>query len=245
MDITRYQILDIRDSLDAPTTEALKIIEEVLPVEFRLWNEGQYSSIIKTIDVPSPFAVVLYYQPLSLAKIYHELLHLHCSLAFGYNSCMLPQESDNYLYKSIVNGDFCEYFLNNAEHTIIYDYYLEADYQSDDFFEPFDDPAIKVNEFLAIPFKNNGKYSITMVQNYLKLCTYLLSFPLDNRCQPHIKRIRSVEYPLFALFNQFFRKYAHTELLEDNGAYIQQCYLDLRNGIDNWIQRNKSIIVYP
>ena len=244
-DISNYQLKDIRANLDEPTTDALQIVEEIMPVEFRIWDKHEYGSLIKTINVPSPFGVILFYEPLSLPKIFHELMHLHCSICFGYNSCMLPKEDDHYWYKYLLTEDFCEYFLNNAEHTVIQSYYINAGYQPEDFFESYTDPSEKVKQFLSMTFKANGKYSAAMITNYMRLCTHLLSFPFDKRYLPLVKRIKMVDYPLFTIFNKFFRDYFDTEILEDNGDYIQQCYQEFREGIDRWIRKNQNNILIP
>ena len=201
MDILQYPVKDIRSQLDATNLEEVAFLEESLPIEFRLWNETNYSSIVKTKDVPSPIGIVLYYEPISQAKIYHELLHLHCSGCFGTSYCMCPQSTDDAFYKIIINDGICESFLNDAEHMLMYPYYKEKGYAPEDFFEPFSDPVEKVKYFRSIPFKFNGKYQTTMIQNYLKLCVHLMSFPLDNRCKKLLKDIKYIDYPLYSLLD--------------------------------------------
>ena len=44
VDISNYQLKDIRANLDVPTTEALQIVEEIMPVEFRIWDKHEYGS---------------------------------------------------------------------------------------------------------------------------------------------------------------------------------------------------------
>lgn len=242
MDILQYPVKDIRDLLDATNLEEIALLKDAFPVEFRLWEVSHYSSVIKTKDVPTPTGIVLYYEPLSQAKIYHELLHLHCSAGFGTNYCMCPTDEDDVFYKMIITDQFCEYFLNNAEHTIIYPYYKDKGYDPGDFFEPFIDPAEPVKEFRSHPFKKDGKYQTTMIQNYLKLCVFLMSFPIDNRCKKLLKEIRLINAPLYYLCNHFFNDYADTELIPENGDYIQQCYQDFRDGVASWIHKNQQDI---
>ena len=158
---------------------------------------------------------------------------------------MLPQDDDDVLYKEIIDDNFCEFFLNNVEHTIMYPYYYNQGYAPDNFFEPFGDPSEKIEAFRAMPFKIGGKYHVLMIQSYLRLCVYLMSFPIDNRLQALVNEIRFVDAPLFYICAKFFNDYSKTEIIPENQAFIQQCYKDFRVGIVNWIKRNiKDIIPY-
>lgn len=242
MDILQYPIKDINISLDATNLGEIELLKDAFPIEFRLWKESHYSSIIKTKDVSTPTGIVLFYEPLSQAKIYHELLHLHCSASFGINYSMCPTDEDDVFYKMIITDKFCEEFLNNAEHRIIYPYYKDKEYASDEFFEPFSDPAERVTEYRNYPFKKEGKFRTAMIQNYLKLCVFLMSFPIDNRCKRLLKNIRHINAPLFYLCNKFFNDYADTELIPENREYIQQCYKEFRDGVANWIHKNQQHI---
>ena len=98
MDINQYPIQDIFEELDDNNREMVNRLMEAFPVEFRVWQNKYYSAILKTIGVPSPKIVILYYPPISQEKIAHELLHMFCQLSLGTNECILSTPDDDGIY---------------------------------------------------------------------------------------------------------------------------------------------------
>lgn len=244
MDINQYEIQDIYEQLDENNKQMVEQLNEYHPVEFRMWQEDHYSSLVKYRDVPVPKIVILFYTPLSQEKIAHELLHMFCAIFLGTNECMLSKPDEEGVRKYIFPELFCEQFLNNVEHILIYPEYKDMGYNPSLFFEPYIDPGNNVEEFLKYSMKSNGKYSLAMVVNYLALCTFLESFPLDKSCEKLIKKIKCVEYPLYYIVAQFFKKIKDTNIFEDNYNYMQQQYEDFRDAVILWCEERESQLIY-
>lgn len=244
MDINQYEIQDIYEQLDENNKRMVEQLKKYYPVEFRLWKDAHYSSLVKRNDVPEPTIVVLYYTPLSQEKIAHELLHMFCAINLGINESMLSKSDEEGLCKYIFPESFCEQFLNNVEHILIYPEYKDMGYDPCLFFEPYDNPENKVNEFLKYGIKVNGKYSLARVVNYLALCIFLESFPLDNSCKKLIKKIKYVEYPLYFIVANFFKEIKDTDVFSNNYDYMQQQYEVFRDAVILWCNERESQLIY-
>lgn len=243
MDIAKYEVRDIYGLLDENNRQMVDRLREVHPVEFRVWNSSHYLSLVKVKDVPCPTIVVLFYTPISQEKIAHELLHMFCAVTLGTNECMLAQDEDDEICKKIFTDAFCERLLNNSEHIIIYPEYLDLGYEPSLFFEPYKDPQEVVNQFKQYGIKIGGKYSLTMIINYLSLCIHLESFPFDNSCRKYLNQMIKFEYPLYYIVSGFFKKIKGIEITPDNYEFMQEQYKAFRDSVSSWCKRNKSMIV--
>lgn len=116
---------------------------------------------------------VVYSKPdLYQAKIAHELLHVKTGYSLGDNNVMLDmaRQSGNPIVRMIITGDLCEGLLNQTEHYLFFEEYLNMGYNATDFFKNLHLQA-EAEQWKKTIIKhgigNNGTYTTTEVYSYL------------------------------------------------------------------------------
>lgn len=86
--------------------------------------------------------------------------------------------------------------------------------------------------------KENGKYNIKKVFQYIYLAFSLRFYPIDNRWKKELKSLKKTDFGLYQVINSFYLKIKDITLQETNHKTIQEAYSSLANEMRDWIERN-------
>lgn len=232
---------DVRDWLDEANKQLLAEIEKTTPVKFTFWTENHFGCQVHKDENGVQCEVEVYYkEPLSQAKIAHELLHAKTSIVLGDNAIMFVIENQTIPFIYLMKNENASQIVNACEHVIFFPDYLDMGYQEDDSFEPPQNLAksfATIDELSAYKLKENGNYSIKKVFEYLALSFSFLFYPNEKRFKKQVKTLKQIDYPLFSIMNNLRRACTDCTIVPENKDFIQESYFDFANGLNKWFDK--------
>lgn len=173
----------MKELLDSNNKELVAEIESIVPIYFIQHKESCYQATVKKDLKGEPtLAKLWYYEPLSQAKLAHELYHIKIAVLLGDNASMIILPEENMYASIFYNKEYCTDFLNHIEHLIFYNIYKDAGYSDNDFFEYVnpEKAAIHYQNIISNGIKNEkGLYNIYRLQEYIRLLVlslYIFSY---------------------------------------------------------------------
>lgn len=227
---------EVRESLCKVNSELLQELEQSVPVHFQSITDKYYGCVIHKGNTGLPIEVVIFCQePFSNSKIAHELLHAKAGLLLGDNAIMLCL-AKQFQIDWMLNERLCSHILNCVEHVITYPIYqADMGFPSNEYFEPDENEE---KPTLLDSIKENGKYNIKKVFQYLYWAFSLRFYPIDNRWKKELKSLKKTDFGLYQVINSFYLKIKDITLQETNHKTIQEAYSSLANEMRDWIGRN-------
>lgn len=240
---------DLRAWLNQDIRELLTEIELTIPVRFTLWTKDFYACQVHKSEDSTLREVEIYYKvPLSQAKFAHELLHAKTSIILGDNTIMLSVERPSLPYVFLTTHEHMSNIGNVCEHNIFFPNYLAMGFAEEDSFEqPIDLEDLRSQlSFLSTHYlRENGRYSVNRVLNYLSLLFSFLFYPNDERFKKEVKQLRKIDVPLFSRVKKLKDICVNMEIIPDNRECLQDAYLDFANDMNDWLSKAFKSITLP
>ncbi len=231
---------DIRAWLDKSNQQMLTEIEVFVPVNFVLWEKKNYACHIHKDNGKPCSAEILCKEPLSQAKIAHELLHAKTSLILGDNGIMFCVEEQTVPFQYMLKGNGASDIGNVCEHVIFFPDYLDMGYDEG---EAFEEPERLSEQLEKLSFlannglKENGRYSSQRVCDYLSLVFSLLFYPNENRFKREIKQLRKIDIPLFSRIMKMKDACMDMAIVPENKEVLQEAYYVFANDMNQWFAK--------
>lgn len=231
----------LREWLDANNKNLLSEIEKVVPVMFTLWGKNYYAcQVHKNTTGAQCEAEVFYKEPLSQAKLAHELLHAKTSVTLGDNQIMFSVSNPSQPFCFMMANDNASNIVNVCEHNIFFPDYLDMGYLEEDSFEQPQDLAEREREISYLVnhgLRVSGHYSIDRVFQYFGLVFSFLFYPNDERFKKEVKQLRKIDVPLFCILKKLKDNCSDVAIIPDNKEHLQDSYFEFANDINNWLSK--------
>ena len=232
---------EVREWLDKANKQLLAEIEQSIPVRFSFWTKDYFGcQFHKNEDGVQCEVEVYYEEPLSQAKIAHELLHAKTSIVLGDNAIMFAIENQTIPFKYLMKKENASQIVNACEHVIFFPDFLDMGYLEDDSFEPPKDLAksfATIDELSTQKLKENGNYSIKKVFEYIALSFSFLFYPNEKRFKKQVKTLKQIDYPLFSIMSNLRRACTDCAIEPENKDFIQESYFDFANDLNKWFDK--------
>jgi hypothetical protein len=235
--------LEIKNSLNDENKRLLDDIENFISVRFEVWDKDFYAGKISK----SEGCGVVYCKPdLHQAKIAHELLHIKTGYSLGDDNVMLgmAHKSGNPIVRMIITDDLCEGLLNQAEHYLFFEEYLNMGYNATDFFENLrlQTEAEQWKEaIIKHGIGNNGTYTTTEVYSYLAVLILFLLYPVKRQYAHQYKKVSKAVPELSIAMDRFEVELRAIRIDSQDKGRMQAAYEALAGDIIRWVNNSKII----
>jgi hypothetical protein len=187
-------------------------------------------------------ATIYYYnkEPLSQAKIAHELLHVKADIMLGDNTIMVQIARESPILSCIFREDFCVHILNVTQHIAMAPYLEDMGWFPNDYFETEDLKGLEseFKDFMKNGLKEGKLKNLKNISNYLNYLFTFMFFP-GNKFKSELIQLKKVDYVLFHRVKELYKAFNDISLEEDNTDFIQTEYRRFIEGVKNWIDDNK------
>jgi hypothetical protein len=234
---------EIRNSLSEQNKRLLEEIEKSIPVRFEEWDKDFYAGKISKSE---GCGVVYCKSDLHQAKIAHELLHVKTGHSLGDNNIMLvmARQSRNPFVRMIITGNLCEGLLNQAEHYLFFEEYLNMGYNATDFFENLrlQSEAEQWKEtIIKRGIGNNGTYTITEIYSYLGVLMLFLLYPVRRQYARQYNKVSRAVPELSAAMERFVGELRTINPETQERERMQATYEALAGDIIRWVCNSKIL----
>ena len=217
---------EIRNSLNDQNRRLLDDIENFISVRFEEWDKDFYAGKISK----SEGCGVVYCKPdLHQAKIAHELLHIKTGYSLG---------DDN------ITDNLCEGLLNQTEHYLFFDEYLNLGYNAIDFFENLRlqmEAELWKETIVKHGIGNNGTYTTTEVYSYLAVLILFLLYPVKGQYSHQYKKVSKAVPELSTAMDRFVGELLTIRIDSQEKGRMQAAYETLAGDIIKWVNNSKII----
>lgn len=230
----------LRAWLDANNRSLLEQIETIIPVKFTLWDKNHYACQVHKDNQGQKREIEVYYkEPLSQAKIAHELLHakvdvILCDGITLYDVPNICKATEGLL----TNAD---QMVNGCEHYIFFPEYLDLGYAEEESFEEYQIPAESqelLDSLCQHGLKSGLQYDINKVFQFLSLSFTFCLYPNDERFIAEKERLKSLDKVLFSKVDKL-RDDCDLEIIPENRQYLQDAYREFTRSVNSWFLANK------
>lgn len=234
---------EIRNSLNDQNRRLLDDIENFISVRFEEWDKDFYAGKISK----SEGCGVVYCKPdLHQAKIAHELLHIKTGYSLGDDNVMLgmAHKSGNPIVRMIITDDLCEGLLNQTEHYLFFDEYLNLGYNAIDFFENLRlqmEAELWKETIIKHGIGNNGTYTTTEVYSYLAVLILFLLYPVKGQYSHQYKKVSKAVLELSTAMDRFVGELLTIRIDSQEKGRMQAAYETLAGDIIRWVNNSKII----
>ena len=234
---------EIRNSLNDQNRRLLDDIENFISVRFEEWDKDFYAGKISK----SEGCGVVYCKPdLHQAKIAHELLHIKTGYSLGDDNVMLgmAHKSGNPIVRMIITDDLCEGLLNQTEHYLFFEEYLNMGYNATDFFENLrlQTEAEQWKEtIIKHGIGNNGTYTTTEVYSYLAVLILFMLYPVKRQYVHQYKKVSKAVPELSAAMERFVGELRTINIEPQEKGHMQAVYEALADDIIRWVRNSKIV----
>lgn len=234
---------EIRNSLNDQNRRLLDEIEKSISVRFEEWDKDFYAGKISK----SEGCGVVYCKPdLHQAKMAHELLHIQTGYSLGDDNVMLvmARQSGNPFVEMIITDDLCEGLLNQAEHYLFFEEYLNMGYNAIDFFENLrlQTEAEQWKEaIIKHGIGNNGTYTTTEVYSYLAVLILFLLYPVKRQYVHQYKKVSKAVPELSIAMDRFEGELRAIRIDSQDKGRMQAAYEALAGDIIRWVNNSRII----
>ncbi len=234
---------EIRNSLNDPNKRLLDEIEQSIPVRFVEWNEKFYAGKISQSE---GCGVVYCKSDMHQAKIAHELLHIKTGYSLGDDNVMLEmaRQSGNPILRMIITDDLCEGLLNQAEHYLFFEEYLNMGYNATDFFENLRlqiEAELWKEAIIKHGIGNNGVYKTTEVYSYLAVLILFLLYPVKGQYAHQYKKVSKAVPELAETMERFVGELRTINIKPQEKEHMQAAYEALAGDIIRWVRDSKIV----
>lgn len=230
---------DIRNWLDPEIKKLLLEVEAMVPVKFTLWGEDFFACQVHKDNYGVQCeAEIFYKEPITQAKLAHELLHAKTSLILGDNGIMFSVDNQCALFPYFLSHYNASNIINACEHNIFFPDYLDMGYAEDDSFEQPENLDKRMKELSYLEtygLKESGHYSSEKVFLYIGLVFSFLFYPGEKRFARVVKRLRKIDVPLFSIMMSLKLACSDLEIVPENKDFIQQSYLEFAKKMNAWM----------
>lgn len=232
---------EIRNRLNDQNRRLLDEIEESISVRFEEWDKDFYAGKISK----SEECGVVYCKPdLHQAKIAHELLHIKTGYSLGDDNVMLvmARQSSNPIVRMIITDDLCEGLLNQAEHYLFFEEYLNMGYNATDFFENLR-LQMEAEQWKETIIKhgigNNGTYTTTEIYSYLAVLILFLLYPVKGQYAHQYKKVSKAVPELSTAMDRFKGELGAIRIDSEEKGRMQAAYEALAGDIIRWVNNSR------
>lgn len=235
--------LEIKNSLNDENKRLLDDIENFISVRFEVWDKDFYAGKISK----SEGCGVVYCKPdLHQAKIAHELLHIKTGYSLGDDNVMLgmAHKSGNPIVRMIITDNLCEGLLNQTEHYLFFDEYLNMGYNATDFFENLRlqmEAELWKEAIIKHGIGNNGTYTTTEVYSYLAVLILFLLYPVKGQYSHQYKKVSKAVPELSTAMDRFVGELLTIRIDSQEKGRMQAAYETLAGDIIRWVNNSKII----
>lgn len=235
----------ILDTIDEPCKGLLSEVQRHMEIVFELRTDGVREYDYQTIErdgnsVPIK-GRIRYYEPIESCKIAHELLHAKCSFSLGYDKAIynIVEKVSTITSRQVLTYEMCESILNQTEHYIFYNEYINMGYESSKFVESISFPENEWRIF-AKNYKSDT-LSVTDIINLINTLHHILLFPIDNRFKTEIQQLKHMERDLFDAFKRFKKSLPDISLFTEGQTFpLEKQYEVLIKSIDAWCKSKET-----
>ena len=178
-------------------------------------------------------------EPISQAKIAHELLHAKISVDLGDIGIMFTVENRNAFFDALMTDESASKINNACEHVISFPEYLEMGYDENEFFEEAPDieaRLVELDHLYNHGLKVDGHFVLKKVFSYLSLLFSFLFYPKEKTFAREVKKLRKINVQLFAIVNKLKLDCKDLDINSDNREYIQNAYWKFATSINKWFE---------
>ena len=230
---------EIRDGLDNHNQQLVAYIENIIPVKFTLWDRDYYECHVHKDNGMLVEAEIKCKEPISQAKIAHELLHAKISVDLGDIGIMFAIEKRNAFFDALMSNENASKINNACEHVISYPEYLDMGYEENDFFEEESDieaRLVELDHLYNHKLKVDGHFDSKKVFSYLSLLFSFLFYPNENTFAREVKKLRIINVHLFVIVNKLRMDCKDLDINPENREFIQDAYRKFAMSINKWFE---------
>ena len=230
----------IRAWLDENNTVLLSQIEAILSVKFTLTDKDSYGCQVHKNDNGEKSEVEIYYkEPLTQAKIAHELLHAKVDMVLCDGISLFDVPNLCKATEALLEN--ADQIVNACEHYIFFPDYLDMGYREEDSFEEYelsDNSKEQIDYLCQYGLKKGLKYDINRVFQYLGLAFTLCFYPNEERFAEEKERLRLVDKVLYSKVDKL-RDDCDIDLDQVNRDHLENAYRNFTKSINSWFLANK------
>ena len=235
---------ELRAWLNPENQQLLSEIESKIPVKFTLWDKDFFGCQVHKNEQGEHCEVEIYVkEPLSQAKIAHELLHAKVDLILGDGYELFNVENKTKDLETLLDGDGAGNIVNACEHLIFYPDFIDMGFLENDMFEN-DCLSDEAKHNLGYLYKHGLKqgyiYNMDRVFQYLGLAFSFCFYPNEKKIEEEFKILKDIDSVLFSKVNTLKENCVDLEITPENKAFLADAYNQFSKGMNSWFIANKS-----
>ena len=232
---------ELRAWLDPHNRQLLTEIEQTVPVRFTLLDGNSYGCQVHKDEQGVMREVEVFYkEPLSQAKIAHEMLHAKVDIVLGNGITLFDVPNMTIALEGLLAN--ASQIVNACEHVIFFRDYLGMGYREEDSFEEYNLSEETRNnmDFLCNHgLKQGCYYDVNRVFQYLSLAFTLRFYPNEDRFSGEIDRLRRLDRVLFSKVECLWDVCMELEIVPDDSALLQNAYRNFSITMNSWFRANR------
>ena len=183
---------------------------------------------------------MFYKEPLSQAKIAHEMLHAKVDLVLGYGTTLFDVPNKTRALEVLLAN--AAQIVNACEHVIFFPDYLGMGYREEDSFEEYNLSEETRNnlEFLCNHgLKQGCNYDINRVLQFLGLAFSLRFYPNEDRFTGELDRLKRLDRALYSKVERLWDDCMDIEIIPEDSALLQNAYRNFSITMNSWFRANR------
>lgn len=231
---------EIRGGLDDNNQHLVSEIEKLIPVRFTVWNETYYECHVHKNNGELAEAEIKCKEPISQAKIAHELLHAKISLVLGDIGIMYTIDNPNDFFNAMMAIENASMINNACEHLMSYPEFIDMGYDEAEFFESPEDIDARrqeIDKLYRNGLKDNGHYESRKVFSYLALLFSFLFYPNEDTFKREVKKLQKIDIKLYVIVNKLRLDCKELAIESDNREFIQNAYYNFAISLNKWFEQ--------
>lgn len=232
---------ELRAWLDPQNRQLLTVIEQTVHVRFTLWDGNSYGCQVHKDEQGVKREVEVFYkEPLSQAKIAHEMLHAKVDIVLGDGITLFDVPNMTKALEGLLAN--ASQIVNDCEHVIFFPDYLGMGYREEDSFEEYNISEETRNnlDFLCNHgLKQGCNYDIKRVFQYLSLAFSLRFYPNEDRFTGELDRLRRLDRALYSKVERLWDDCMELEIIPGDRVLLQNAYRNFSTTMNSWFRANK------
>ena len=230
----------LRQWLDSNSKTLLAQIENAIPVKFTLWDNDSYGcQVHKNEKGENSDVEVFYKEPISQAKIAHELLHAKVDIILGDGITLFDVPHKCKPLEGLLSN--ADQIVNACEHYIFFPDFLDMGYTEEESFEEYqlsDETRQLLDSLCQHGLKNGLFYDFNKVFQYLSLAFTCCLYPNDERFVKEKERLKKLDKVLYSKVDKL-RDDCDLKIIPENKQYLQDAYRGFSRSMNSWFLANR------
>ena len=229
----------ILEWLDENNRRLLIEIENSAVVRFSPSDMDSYGCQVHRIDQNEEREVEIFYlEPLSQAKIAHELLHAKVDLVLGNGISLFDVPNITETYQNFLRS--ADQIVNACEHYIFFPDYLEMGYNVEESFEEYvlaEDVRDQYDALCLRGLRAGLRYNVNRVFQFMALAFTFCLYPDNERFADEKERLKRIDRVLYNKVDRL-REACDIDIIPENREWLEDGYRQFSRSMNSWFRAN-------